>query len=85
MADKPGFRITSIVAFTAIDENDEEGVCAFQTDSGGWMPMVAGDEVRAGQLRPLAAQIAEVTGRPVTEKRYVLVTGPTGPNWKGDA
>lgn len=72
MGSKAGFRITTIHAFTALDDDEEEGLCAMLTPSG-WMPMVAGDEVRLGVLRPMAAEIAKATGRPVYEKEYALV------------
>lgn len=74
MADKPGFRITTLLAFTAIDENDEEGVCAQLTPSG-WMPLIGADEARVAALRPIAEELERETGRPVTLKRFVLVAG----------
>ena len=64
-----GFRITSITAYTAIGADDEEGVCAFLTPTG-WMPMVAADDVRLVELRRHAQDVATMTGRPITVRRF---------------
>lgn len=67
---RPGFRITEITAFTTIGEDDEEGVCAFVSGQGVWMPMVAADITRLAQMRVLA-EVFRATGIEVRERRFV--------------
>ena len=67
-----GFRITEITAFTCIEDDDEEGVCAFYAPHlRAWMPMVAADMVRMEFLRDKAREITLMTGKPVFERRFV--------------
>ena len=67
---QPGFRITEITAFTAIGEDDEEGICAFLSGDGIWMPMVAADISRLTQLRE-RAEMFRAAGTEVRERRFI--------------
>ena len=65
------FRISHVYAFISLDPaTDEEGVCGFMSPDGVMWPMVAANEERLTQLRPLARAIAQRTGRPVTLARF---------------
>jgi hypothetical protein len=64
------FRIDRVYVFASVDDDQEEGVCAFATTSGGWMPMIAADADRLEQLRPLAPAMARMSGRPVVLLRF---------------
>ena len=70
---QPGFRITSLTAYTQIGPDDEEGVCAFLDRNGIWMPMVAADHERLAMLREIAQQTADATGQPVRVRRFTTV------------
>ncbi len=53
------FRISHVYAFISLDPaTDEEGVCGFMSPDGVMWPMVAANEERLTQLRPLARRIA---------------------------
>lgn len=65
------FVITKVTAFVAVDPKDgDEGVMAFQSDSG-WMPLICADETRIKQMLPIAEQISAATG---TEYRILQFT-----------
>ena len=65
------FRISHVYAFISRDPaTDEEGVCGFMGADGVMWPMVAANEERLTQLRPLARWVAQRTGRPVTLARF---------------
>lgn len=66
------FKITAIHAFIAIDADGDEGVAAFMHD-GMWHPMVATDERRLEQLRPIASELATACGRPIKLCRFSYV------------
>jgi hypothetical protein len=53
--------IDTISAFIATDETGE-GICAFMTPEGHWMPMVAADKARVEALRPIAQTVADASG-----------------------
>ena len=56
-----GFVIQHIWAFVSVDPRDgDEGVCACNL-GGQWMPLIAADEKRLKDLRPMAEQIARET------------------------
>lgn len=68
-----GFRVTKAWGFLTVDpDDDEEGFAAFATPNGTILPMVATDQRRLEQLRPLAAGWVARFGRPV---RLVEFTG----------
>jgi hypothetical protein len=48
-------KITELFAFVSIGSDpDDEGVMAFQTNGGTWMPMVGADMTRVNELKPPA-------------------------------
>lgn len=55
-------KINTIFAFIATDPDGNEGVAAFQDDSGVWFPMVGADMERANSLKKMAQQLARTTG-----------------------
>lgn len=63
------FRIETIHAFVAVDDDDEEGLTGFMSESG-WMPMVAADPTRLESLRPIAQQIAAASGATIKLVRF---------------
>lgn len=83
MTTPPGFRITSITAFTTIGKDNEEGVMAFRDEAQGvWMPMIAADEHRVNDLRRIAeALFTNVEWR---ERKFVPADAPD-PDWQSDA
>lgn len=63
------FRIVSLWAFVATD-NDEEGVCAmFHGDT--WYPMIGADEKRLEQLRETAAKMSKISGKRIELIRFI--------------
>lgn len=64
------FRITSLWAWTMVDEMDEEGIIAFLAPGGMWMPLIASDRVRLDQLREKAEITARTMGRPAILRRF---------------
>lgn len=60
------YRIDSMWAFTTIDADGSEGVCAFLAADGTMMPMVGADLARVAALKPIAQQIADANGSTVT-------------------
>lgn len=62
-------RITEMWAWVA-DDDTGEGVTGFKAADGTWMPLVGADPDRARSLRPIAEDIAKLTGRPVTLLRF---------------
>jgi hypothetical protein len=72
--------IDEVYAFVAIDEDGDEGVCAFYGPTG-WMPMVCADQARVDQMRPIAEEIARQGGKPIqlfkfSKKELVEVFNP---------
>ena len=59
-------RIDTIYAFIAQDENGDEGICGMQLPgSNTFMPFVGADLDRVKDLKPLAQQIANETGKSI--------------------
>jgi len=58
--------IKKLFAFVIHDNDDleDEGLMAFQTQSGEWMPMVGADMDRVDSLIPIANEIANLLQRP---------------------
>lgn len=67
---KPGFRIQHLWLYTAIDEDDEEGVVAFLSPSGAWMPLVASDDIRLAEYARIAQDLSTATRRPLKLSRF---------------
>lgn len=71
--DYKGFRITSLWAFTMVGPDDEEGIIgAYNVELGAMMPLIASDQVRLQDYRPLAQEIANAAQRPVQLRKFVL-------------
>lgn len=70
MSPQPGYRITDIWAWTAIGDDDEEGICGFLAPDGTMMPMIMADLVRLQELRPMAELIAKSSGRTLVLSRF---------------
>jgi hypothetical protein len=66
-------KITELFAFVSIgDDPDDEGVMAFQTNDGIWMPMVGADMARVNELKPMADRISKITGKPYKILQFKL-------------
>jgi hypothetical protein len=63
------FKITTIHAFIATDDDDEEGVIG-ELMGDQWLPFVCADETRVADLRPRAELIAATLGVKVTLARF---------------
>ncbi len=59
-----GFKITSIKAFIAEDEDGTEGVCAHSIN-GQWMPFVCADDARVESLKPIVKEIARTFNKKI--------------------
>lgn len=59
------FKITTLHAFIATEEDGTEGVCAVHTGDG-WLPLIAADENRLAAIRPAAQFLATELGKEVT-------------------
>lgn len=66
------FRITTLHAWTQVDDGDEEGIIATLGADGtdAWLPLIGADEDRIRSLRPVAEGVARATGRPVQLRRF---------------
>lgn len=69
-----GFRITSLWAWTVIDDDDQEGIPALSTPDGP-MPLIASDRVRLDDLRPWVQGIANEIGKEIRLRRFVQSSG----------
>jgi hypothetical protein len=55
-------RIDEMYVFISYDKDDnDEGICAFHSGDGVWIPMVGADIARVESLKPIAKQIASIT------------------------
>jgi hypothetical protein len=58
--------IEEMYAFISYDkDNNDEGICAFQSSYGVWIPMVGANMARVESLKPMAKQIANMTGKKI--------------------
>jgi hypothetical protein len=64
-----GFRIERIWAFITIHDDGDEGVTSFRLPDGTLMPMIAADEARLHQLRPIAERLSR-SGKPIVLVRF---------------
>jgi hypothetical protein len=56
------YKVTELFAFIAIDKDGDEAVPAFS--SGMYLlPLMGADTARIDSIRPMAQQIADMTGR----------------------
>lgn len=65
-----GFRIATLSAFIAKGEDGDEGVVAARLGDT-WFPLVAADDKRLEQLRPMAKRIAFETKARIELIRFV--------------
>ena len=68
------FRITSLWAFTVVDEDGTEGIIGQTIPGLGFTPLVGADLARIASLRPYAQQIATSLGRPVVLSHFSVRT-----------
>lgn len=69
MKTKPGFKIKTITAFIATEDDGTEGVIAM-LNGEQWMPLIGADEDRIKALKPFAKEIAETSGCPAKMVRF---------------
>lgn len=62
MTDYRGFRITDIHAIVTVGDDDEEGIPAMMSPAGP-IPLIASDRVRLDQIKAMAQNIADATGK----------------------
>lgn len=62
MTDYRGFRIKDVVAIVGIGDDDEEGIPAWHTPAGP-LPLIGTDRIRVEQLKIMAQEIADETGK----------------------
>ncbi len=64
-----GQSIDDLYAFIAADD-EGEGITAFQAPGGMMLPMVGADMERVESLRPVAQQIAAMTGKRIVVAKF---------------
>jgi hypothetical protein len=65
--------INEIWAYISVDNEGNEGICAFLSNtSGAMMPMVCADRERVEQLRPIAKQLAKISPYPIKLVKFSL-------------
>ncbi len=62
-------RIDEIFVFVGEDA-EGEGVCAFQTDDGRWIPLVCADQARVDSCREMARIIKRASGKRIKLVRF---------------
>lgn len=55
-------KIEKLYAFVSKDKDGNEGVMAMQKPSGVWLPLIGADMKRVDSLKPIADEIAKVSG-----------------------
>jgi hypothetical protein len=60
MPDKNKLVIEKIWAWVSVDDDGNEGICAFSSDNGMMMPMIAADEERLESLRGIAEDLSKM-------------------------
>jgi hypothetical protein len=70
----PGYRISTLTAFIAVDpKDDSEGIVAFtNVETGASEPLIGADDARIMQLRPMAEASATVLGIEVRLVRFTV-------------
>lgn len=67
----PGTRIKELWAYLAIDPKDDvEGLTAWRSPNGEWMPLVGADQDRMKSLRTKAEDIARQSGHTIRLVRF---------------
>lgn len=62
MTKKPGFKIKTVTAFIAVDDDGDEGVMSIKIGDS-FYPMVCGDEESIAQMLPHAIEAAKQSGK----------------------
>lgn len=65
--------IDTVHAYIAVDETGE-GITGFVGADGRWLPMIAADRARIESLRPVAQDIANVTGKRIVLAEFSVRT-----------
>lgn len=65
-----GHEMQFLFVWVTSDETTGEGIAAFQTADGGWMPMVAATPDAALRMEPLARGIAQASGKALRLLRF---------------
>jgi ribulose 1,5-bisphosphate synthetase/thiazole synthase len=71
MSEYTGFRIKAIHAIVAVSDDDEEGVCGFETARGP-MPLIAADPKRLEIITAMAQAVADATGKDFEIVRFTV-------------
>jgi len=65
-------KINIIYAFISIDEGPEDEGIIGAKFGDAWMPLVGADMKRVDSLRPLAKEIARVTGKRIVLAKFTV-------------
>lgn len=68
------YRIDSMWAFTCVDADGTEGVCAAMIGDLGLVALVGADLARIDSIRPYAQAVATQTRRPVVLSHFSVRT-----------
>ncbi len=63
-------RIDQMYAFIVLDDDNTEGIPAFESRSGTMVPMVGADMAMIERLRPLALRMAREMKKKITLVRF---------------
>lgn len=63
-------KLDELWAFMSVDDDGNEGLCAFMGPDNVMIPMIAGDPERVDQLKPLAADMALKAGKKIRLARF---------------
>ena len=65
-------RILTLHAFVGYDEEGNEGIASTLSSDGMWFPMITGSLDKIGEMRDVAQEIANLSGRPVKLIRFAV-------------
>lgn len=63
-------RIETCFAFVVVDDDGTEGVPAFMTPDGMFLPLMGADEARVESLMPVVQAMATDSGKEITLVRF---------------
>jgi hypothetical protein len=66
------FKIESLTAFVAIDENGDEGILGFKGQNNTWLPLICADEERVKQMYPIAEAITRSSKKPFRVVQFLV-------------
>jgi hypothetical protein len=65
------YKIETLSAYVTVDDNGEEGICAFRDPgSNMMMPMVCADNIRIQLFEPIAREMSLATGKTIKLIRF---------------